>query len=86
MGVNAMQITDIYQLMNNVHAQATGQASITPTSTDEFVSMATTTLAAGTDIVYSTLMDYIMRPINAVFADTEKELSEDILKEYDKIK
>lgn len=72
MGVNAMQITDIYQLMNNVHAQATGQASITPTSTDEFVSMATTTLAAGTDIVYSTLMDYIMRPIFAVRDYNEK--------------
>lgn len=72
MGVNAMQITDVYQLMNNVHAQATGQASITPTSTDEFVSMATTTLAAGTDIVYSTLMDYIMRPIFAVRDYNEK--------------
>ena len=72
MGVNAMQITDIYQLMNNVHAQATGQASITPTSTDEFVSMATTTLAAGTDIVYSTLMAYIMRPIFAVRDYNEK--------------
>lgn len=72
MGVNAMQITDIYQLLNNVHAQATGQASITPTTTDDFVSMATTTLAAGTDIVYSTLMDYIMRPIFAVRDYNEK--------------
>lgn len=72
MGVNAMQITDVFQLMNNVHAQATGQASITPTTTDEFVSMATTTLAAGTDIVYSTLMDYIMRPIFAVRDYNEK--------------
>lgn len=72
MGVNAMQITDVYQLLNNVHAQATGQASITPTTTDDFVSMATTTLAAGTDIVYSTLMDYIMRPIFAVRDYNEK--------------
>lgn len=72
MGVNAMQITDVYQLLNSVHAQATGQASITPTTTDDFVSMATTTLAAGTDIVYSTLMDYIMRPIFAVRDYNEK--------------
>jgi len=28
----------------------------------------------------------LQKAINAVFADTEKELSEDILKEYDKIK
>jgi len=34
--------------------------------------MATTTLAAGTDIVYSTLMDYIMRPIFAVRDYNEK--------------
>ena len=28
----------------------------------------------------------LQKAINAVFADTEKELTEDILKEYDKIK
>ena len=67
-----MQITDIYQLMNAVHSQVIGETSIAPTSTDEFVSQATTTLGIGTDIAYSALMDQIMRPIFAVRDYTEK--------------
>lgn len=72
MAVNAMQITDIYQIMNSIHSQATGQASVTATTTDEFVSQATTTLGMGTDIAYNVLMNQIMRPIFAVRDYTEK--------------
>lgn len=72
MGVNAMQVTDTYTLMNSIHQQATGRASVAPTTTDEFVSQATTTLGIGTDIAYSVLMDHIMRPIFAVRDYTEK--------------
>ena len=72
MAVNAMQITDTYQLMNAVHSQVIGETSIAPTNTDEFVSQATTTLGIGTDIAYSALMDQIMRPIFAVRDYTEK--------------
>ena len=72
MSVNAMQITDIYSLMNTIHSQTTGRASVTATTTDEFVSQATTTLGIGTDVAYSVLMDQIMRPIFAVRDYTEK--------------
>lgn len=72
MAVNAMQITDIYQVLNSIHNQATGRAALAPTNTDEFVSQATTTLGVGLDIVYNTLMDQIMRPIFAVRAYNEK--------------
>ena len=58
MAVNSMQITDVYEILNSLHQQATGRASIAPTNTGEFVSMATTTLAVGTDQIYNTLMQY----------------------------
>ena len=73
MSVNSMAIEDVYQLLNSLHTQATGRASITPTSTADFISMANTTIAAGTDIVYSALMNTIAktvfatRPYNAKF-------------------
>lgn len=63
MAVNSMQITDVYQILNSLHQQATGRASIAPTNTGEFVSMATTTLAVGTDQIYNTLMQTIGRTI-----------------------
>lgn len=66
MAVNNMEITDIYQILNSVHSQATGQASIAPTNTAEFVSMATATLAVGTDTVYNALMSVITRTVFAV--------------------
>jgi len=66
MAVNNMQITDIYQLLNSIHTQATGRSAIAPTNTGEFVSMATTTLAAGTEPVYNALMDTIGRTIFSV--------------------
>lgn len=66
MAVNQMQITDVYQILNNLHTQATGRAAIAPVNTSEFVSMATTTLAAGTDKVYNALMETIGRTVFAV--------------------
>lgn len=79
MSVNTMAIEDVYQLLNSLHTQATGRASITPTSTADFVSMANTTLAAGTDVVYSALMQTIaktifsVRPYNAKFKGLEAD-------------
>lgn len=66
MAVNSLQITDVYQILNNLHTQATGRAAIAPVNTSEFVSMATTTLAAGTDKVYNALMETIGRTVFAV--------------------
>lgn len=66
MGVNQLQITDIYSILNDIHQQATGQASIAPVDTNEFVSMATSTLAAGTDAAYGAMMDVIGQTVFAV--------------------
>lgn len=66
MSVNNMQIEDVYQILNSIHTQATGKTAIAPTNTSEFVSMATTTLAAGTDAVYNTMMQVITRTIFSV--------------------
>ena len=66
MSVNALQIEDVYQILNSIHSQATGQTSLAPTNTYEFTSMATTTLAAGTDTVYNALMNTIGRTVFAV--------------------
>lgn len=66
MSVNQLQITDIYQILNSLHTQATGRSAIAPTNTSEFVSMATATLAAGTDPVYNALMQMVGRTIFSV--------------------
>jgi len=66
MPVNNLQITDIYQIMNVLHTQATGRSAIAPVNTSEFVSMATTTLAAGTDPVYNSLMQLLGRTVFTV--------------------
>ena len=66
MSVNTLQTTDVYQILNSLHTQATGRAAIAPTNTAEFVSMATTTLAAGTEPVYNALMQMVGRTIFAV--------------------
>lgn len=66
MPVNQLQITDIYQILNSLHTQATGRSAIAPTNTSDFVSMATTTLAAGTDPVYNALMNMVGRTIFSV--------------------
>lgn len=63
MAVNQMQITDVYQILNSLHTQATGRQALAPTNTGEFVSMATTTLAVGTDVVYNQLMNTIAKTV-----------------------
>ena len=63
MSVNTMATEDVYALLNVLHSQATGHSSVAPTSPADFISMATTTLQAGTDTVYSALMQTIGRTI-----------------------
>ena len=57
MAVNSMQITDIYAILNSIHQQATGRAAITVTNTSDFVSVAQSALAVGTDPVYTAVQD-----------------------------
>ena len=63
MSVNTMAIEDVYQLLNSLHAQATGQTGIAATDLSSFQSVATSTLQAGTDAVYQALMQTIGRTI-----------------------
>lgn len=63
MSVNTMATEDVYALINALHSQATGKTSIAPTTPADFISMATTTLQAGTDSVYNALMQTIGRTI-----------------------
>lgn len=63
MSVNTMSIEDSYQLLNSLHTQATGRSALAPTNTADFISMATTTLSAGVDVVYSALMQTITKTI-----------------------
>ena len=58
-----MQVTDVYTILNVLHSQATGRLGVTPTNTAEFTSMATTTLGAGTDVVYNALMNTIAKTV-----------------------
>lgn len=74
MSVNTMDLEDVYQLLNSLHGQVTGNASLTATDLSSFISVATSTLQAGTDTVYNELMQTIgrtifaVRPYNARFA------------------
>lgn len=63
MSVNTMALEDVYQLLNTLHAQATGQTGIAATDLSSFQSVATATLSAGTDTVYQQLMQTIGRTI-----------------------
>ena len=57
--VNLMDNVDVYEILNELHAQATGNKTLAPVNTGEFISMATTTLGVSTDLVHSTLMSTI---------------------------
>lgn len=63
MSVNSMATEDVYLLLTSLHAQATGVNAVTPTSLEDYTSMATATLQAGTDTVYNALMQTIGRTI-----------------------
>ncbi len=66
MSVNTMSIEDAYQFLNLLHTQATGRASVTPTNTGEFISMANTVLQTGVDNVYNTISQVLSRTLYSV--------------------
>ena len=64
MSANAMNIEDVYQILNTIHAEVTGDNTTVQTlSTGDFVSVANTVLQQGVDIVYSALMNTIAKTI-----------------------
>lgn len=66
MSVNSLNIEDVRLLLNDLHEQVTGKASIAPVTTADFISMAQATLAAGTDQVFGALMQQLIKTVYAV--------------------
>ena len=67
MSVNTMAIEDVYSLLSDLHGQLTG-AGVGSISVDSsnFISVAQTTLQAGTDVVYNALMNTIAKTVFSV--------------------
>lgn len=63
MSVNQMNVEDVYQFLNDLHAQVTGMTSIGPVDPSDFISIATTVLQQGTDKVYNALMNTITKTV-----------------------
>lgn len=66
MSVNNMSIEQAYTLINAIHAQATGDSSLTATDTASFTSVAQATLAAGYEPVLNAITQVLNRTLIAV--------------------
>ena len=66
MAVNALTFNQCATLLNAINRQATGQANITPTTTAEFVTLATTTLATGYDPVINAISQVLSKTVFSV--------------------
>lgn len=66
MSVNLLNIEQSYQLVAELHAQATGTKVVTPVDASSFVSVAQSALTAGRDQVLNALMQMVQRTIIAV--------------------
>lgn len=80
MSVNTMTFQQIATVLNSIVHQATGQDTITPTNTAEFVSVANTALSLGNDVVMNAISSvlartiFAIRPYSAKFTGLEKDL------------
>lgn len=72
MAVNELSFNQVSTLLNSIVQQATGQATITPTNTSEFVSVAQTALKAGYDPILNAINQVISRTIFSVRPYTRK--------------
>lgn len=66
MAVNSLTFEQVSTVLNSIVEQATGQASITPTDTASFVSVAQTALRADRDAVMNAISNVIGRTIFAI--------------------
>lgn len=66
MAVNNMSIEQAYQLVAELHEQATGQKTVAPVDLTSFISVAQSTLAAGYEPVLNALSQVIGRTLVAV--------------------
>ena len=63
---NNLTFNQCATLLNAINAQATGRNDIAPTNTAEFISMATTTLAAGYDPVINAISQVLSKTVFSV--------------------
>ena len=66
MSVNTMSFEDASAILNNIRKQVTGETSIAPVTTADFVSVATTLLQAGYDPVLSAITQMVSRTIFSI--------------------
>lgn len=66
MSVNNMSIEQAYTLVNAIHAQATGNTTLTATDTASFTSVAQATLAAGYEPVLNAITQVLNKTLIAV--------------------
>ena len=66
MSVNTMTFEDASAILNNIRQQVTGQASIAPVNTAEFVSVGTTLLQSGYDPVLNSIMQMVTKTIFSI--------------------
>lgn len=72
MAVNNMTKEQAYQLIAAIHAQATGTAALTPTDLSSFISVAQSTLAAGTEQTLNAITQVLQKTLVAVRPYDEK--------------
>lgn len=66
MAINDLSFNQLASVLNSIHRQATGLDALTPTNTNEFVSMAQATLRTGYDPVISAVSQVLGRTIFAI--------------------
>lgn len=77
MSVNNLSIEQAYQIVADLHEQATGETTVTPTDLSSFISVAQSTLAAGYEPVLNAISQMVsktimaVRPYNRKFAGLE---------------
>lgn len=72
MAVNNMTKEQAYALLNAIHTQATGQVAIQPTDLSSFISVAQSTLAAGTEQTLNAITQVLQKTLIAVRPYEEK--------------
>lgn len=64
MATNSIKKTDAITILNKIYAEATGKQELTvPTSTADFISLATTTLDLGADVVLNTISNVLSKTL-----------------------
>lgn len=66
MSVNSMTFEQAASILNAIHGQVTGEDSLAPVNTSEFVSVATKTIAAGYDPVLKAITQIVTRTIFSI--------------------